>query len=120
MNQRLFHVGLKIPEHRLWDLLAVIEKLDAGDVEIRHVPEPANIPLDSVDTPRLAAPKLDHRATNMKLVLGAMPTGERIRPLHLAKPTGLKPKQVSMALYNLMKGGFVTRPEMGFYMRVAA
>jgi hypothetical protein len=121
MNQRLFHVGLKIPETQLWDLMAVIEKLGGGDVEIRHIPEPESIPLDSVDTPKLVAPPpvLSHRAGNMKLVLDAMTPGTRVRPLHLAKPTGLTPKQVSMALYNLAKSGFVTRPEMGFYLRAA-
>jgi len=121
MNQRLFHVGLKIPETQLWDLMAIIEKLGAGDVEIRHVPEPESIRLDSVDTPRLAppAPGLSPRAGNMKLVLSAMPAGERVRPLQLTRSTGLKPKQIAMALYNLAKGGFVTRPEMGFYLRAA-
>jgi len=119
MNQRLFHVGLKIPETQLWDLMSFIEKLGGGDVEIRHIPEPESIRLDSVDTPQLAPPALSHRAGNMKLVLEAMPTGERVRPLQLTRSTGLKPKQIAMALYNLAKGGFVTRPEMGFYMRAA-
>ena len=121
MNQRLFHVGLKIPETRLWDLMANLERWGAGDLEIRHVPELANEPvqLDSVDTPRLDPPvPKDITGAMQILVLRAMKPDVPTQPRSLTDVTGLTKKQIHMALYNLLKNGAVTRPEIGVYVRV--
>jgi len=127
MTQRLFHVGLKIEETRLWDLLDSIEKIGAGDVEIHHVPLAAvhTVALDSVDTTtRLALPDVQPapakkiHGTNLRKVLGAMPDKETTSPRFLAGPTGLTPKQVAMALYILTVKGHVKRIAIGEYVRV--
>ena len=121
MTQRLFHVGLKIPETRLWDLMANLEKWGAGDLEIRHIPQEANEPvqLESVDRPRLDPPlPVTIKGRTQVLVLSAMKPEVPTIPRSLTGATGLTPKQIHMALYNLLQHGAVTRPEIGVYVRV--
>ena len=117
MNQRLFHVGLSVPETRLWDLLANLEKLGAGDLDIRHIPEPVPVQLDDVDSQPPAPVKI--KGPNQKIVLAAMQPEIPTKPRALSAPTGLTLKQIHMALWHLMQLGAVKRPRTGLYVRIA-
>jgi predicted Rossmann fold nucleotide-binding protein DprA/Smf involved in DNA uptake len=122
MTQRLFHVEMLVKETKLWDLLDVIEKTaGVGDLKVRHVTEAPKLS-DNVDvsTTQLALPDVQPApmyGENLIKVLHAM-SDEPVSPRSLAGPTGLRPKQVAMALYILLQKKRVRRIAVGTYVRV--